>query len=129
DVGVAVLRSELLLDLHHARRIGDRRRVDAQLGTVRGDADRRVLQEVPVPLRVRAADGEEVERVPFLYEPDRVGDRAPGPPPGDGDLDLACALQRLGQVSGCHFAQATASPLCESESPRSGGTTRPRALA
>ena len=60
--------------------------------------NRRVLEHVLVPLRVRALHGQEVELVPFQNEPDRDGDCASGLSPDHADLDLA--------VSGKAFFEA-----------------------
>ena len=48
-------------------------------------------EHVLVPLRLRALHWQQVQLLAFQHEPDGNGDRLPGLPADDADLDLAVA--------------------------------------
>src|SRR4029453_8300472 len=70
----AVLGSELVDDVVHGRGIRDRRRLCARLDSAGADADRRGLEDVPVPVAFRSEGGEQVQLFFLLDEPHRIGE-------------------------------------------------------
>ena len=60
--------------------IDDRSGSEPRLHASRINPNRRILENVLVPLRVRALHGQEIELLAFQHEPNRDRDRAPGLP-------------------------------------------------
>src|SRR5262249_25562670 len=100
DGGRSVLGAELLDHVVYSGAVSDRRGPCAQHGFPGRHDDGPVLQQVPVPLAVRAAHGQHVELPPFADEPDRVSDRPARPPARDGDLDLVGSLTCPDELAG-----------------------------
>src|ERR1700688_1926726 len=87
----AVLLPKLLDHGIHSFGIGDGFCPEFRLRVPRINPDRRVLEHVLVPLRLRALHWQEVDLFPFQHEPDWDRDRLPGLPADHADLNLAVA--------------------------------------
>src|ERR1035438_1970211 len=90
-VARAVLFAELLDHRLHRVGFGDRLRSELCLRASRINPNRRILQDVLIPLRPRAVHGQKIQTLAFQHEPDRDRDCLPRLPPDHANLDLAVA--------------------------------------
>src|SRR5713101_1659492 len=104
-IACSVLLAKFLDDRLHGFRILDGRRPELCFRSPRIDPNRRILEDIAVPLRVGTTYWQQVELVALKHEPDRNRDGLPSLPANHAELDLPVSGKAFFQillVRGCH---------------------------
>ena len=89
DIRPAVLLAEFLNHGLHRVRLSDRLCFELRVRAPRINPNLRVLEDIPIPLRIGAVDWQELELFAFRNEPDRIADDLAGFPADNAQPNLA----------------------------------------